>query len=555
MASVSCQTESVGSVKHALRNCTIECPFNGNDPKPRTPSLCEWVRCCLCTHWFHPTCVSLPQEETEGIWTCPTCRNIADDISSLKDMINVLLDIVRRNNHSLTQLVSDNLETQTVIKNLRNSSCAEISPLKEPVTPSRSLLIGDSLIKHIKSKTDDLEIVSDVPLLDDVTAQLNTFNKFDNIYLVTGTNDCKGDADPENIGQKFKVLLSEAKKKANKVVLSSITPRADCSVTESKIKMVNQKLIELANEENVTLINHEENFLYKNNSLDTSLYQPDKCHLSHQGITRLLGNLGLQDIASSSLNSLVTSDPPRKLPSSAKNARKSPATSLSNTVPQKETGPRQRPPPPPPAPSPPKRGRQIKFQGHRHPLSNFFTCDIELYGRTFKSSEGAYQYRKALEYEAWSTAEDIAECSRAIDAKRMGDKINTDQHWWSLRQSVMLEVITAKASQCPEFRNTLVASQGNMLVEDTAHEYWGRGKTGNGQNQLGLLLESLRSDLPEPWINTKPRRVEDNSRDPGCGYCGERGHNTSVCGHGRPIKCRNCQGHRHKEKMCWFQSS
>ena len=389
-------------------------------------------------------------------------------------------------------------------------------------------------------------------LLDDVMAQLNAFDKIANLYLVIGTNDCKGDADPVMVAEKFKVLLCEAKKKAKRIVLSTITPRADDTDIQGKIKIVNKKLEELANDENVTLINHDENFTYRNDTVDMSLLQGDKYHLSHQGITRLLGNLGLQDLACSTL---APSDPAKKSAAPGKKAKKSPADSPSNFISQTETKPMQRPPPPPPPPNPPRHGRQIKFQGHRHPLSNFFPCDVELYGRTFKSSEAAYQYRKALEYEAWDTAEDIAQCSRAIDAKRLGDKINGDQHWWGLRKSVMMEVITAKASQCPEFRNTLVASQGNTLIEDTSHEYWGRGTAGKGQNQLGILLESIRSHLPEPWHNAKPRRAESHSRDPGCGFCGERGHNTDVCGHGRPIKCRNCHGHRHKEKMCWFQSN
>ena len=203
------------------------------------------------------------------------------------------------------------------------------------------------------------------------------------------------------------------------------------------------------------------------------------------------------------------------------------------------------------------------FQGHKHPLSNFFPCDINLYDKQFTSSEAAYQYRKALQYQDWQRAEEIQLTKRAIDAKKLGDEISTDQKWWDIRLSVMTEIVKQKARECPEFRNTLLASQGNILVEDTHHEFWGRGKHGAGQNRLGHLLQSLRTNLPAltppKWENRRRPRRNDyytnlGSRDTGCGFCGERGHSSDVCGHGRPIKCNHCKGYRHKEKQCWHKN-
>ena len=204
------------------------------------------------------------------------------------------------------------------------------------------------------------------------------------------------------------------------------------------------------------------------------------------------------------------------------------------------------------------------FKGHKHPLSNFFECNIDIYGKHFASTEAAYQYRKALQYEEWQLADEIAQCERGVDAKRLGDTIYTDQDWWDIRQSVMMEVLQAKARQCPEFRNTLLASKGNSLVEDTVHDFWGKGKNGEGCNKLGTLLQALRSNLPPEQKPTRQVRSHSNPasygrptnfgrRDPGCGYCGEPGHSSDVCGHGRPVRCRHCQGFRHKEKSCWYK--
>ena len=178
----------------------------------------------------------------------------------------------------------------------------------------------------------------------------------------------------------------------------------------------------------------------------------------------------------------------------------------------------------------------------------------------FTSAEAAYQYRKAAEYREWDVADKIVMSKKARDAKRLGDSVSTDQTWWDIREAVMLEVITAKSRQCPEFRNTLLASRGNALVEDTSHDFWARGRHGQGKNKLGHLLETLRDQLPahENRKHTNIRSYEhDNPRykgDPGCSFCGERGHSMETCGHGRPIRCRNCNGFRHKEKTCWYKS-
>ena len=312
-----------------------------------------------------------------------------------------------------------------------------------------------------------------------------------------------------------------------------------------------------------------------------SLLQKDQCHLSSQGTERLLSNLGLQDLACSRIVQhessdkvsapapSSTSEPWNKVVSRKKkraerlNQSNNPIT-IEDDDDDVQTMP-QVPPPAPAPPKPPTSKRKINFQGHQHPLSNFFACELDIYDRTFYSSEAAYQYRKALEYEEWDLAEEIALTQRAIDAKRLGDTIHTDEQWWKMRESVMMEIITEKAKQCPEFKNTLLASQGNSLVEDTQHKFWGRGRQEKGKNKLGVLLEILRSNItssPKQRAYTPKKREgsvkshpasHGNRRDPGCGFCGERGHSSDTCGHGRPIRCRNCQGYRHKEKHCWYE--
>ena len=614
------------SEKHPNRNCTATCKHEGENPDAMAKGKCHWVRCCLCMHWFHPECVSLPQDETEGVWNCASCRTIADDLSTLKrtvaddvstlqmtitkdvssiandvselktqmtitqdvrsiandvnelkKTVNLLLDIMRKCNSTVTDLDVSHKDLHHAVMQQTRTSAETPSQGNDAPDTKVSLLIGDSLIRNTRTKSKKLKIKSNVPKLEDVSKQLQNYDDLECVYVVNGTNNCK-DMEPETVIEHFRTVIREAKKIARKVVISSITPRTDNVVTQQSVSTVNQMLVVLSNEENVTFVNNDDNFTYKNHTADKNLLHKDGYHLTQEGVIRLIANLGLQDLISCTL-------PPIEVNSSGKNAesvkqsgrfnRKRSENLINEIVDDESWYDKQFPPltAPPPPPKPPTNNRKILFQGHQHPLSNFFPCTIELYGQCFSSSEAAYQYRKALEYQEWDVAEQIAQCSRANEAKKLGDGILTNQKWWDMRLSVMMEILTTKSKQCPEFKNTLMASEGNDLVEDTDHEFWARGRQGKGQNKLGHLLESLRSKAPlQTSLRPKipyhtPRQIKHqkawgrpatssfkNSSDPGCGFCGERGHNSDVCGHRRPIQCRNCKGYRHKEKKCWFKA-
>ena len=59
--------------------------------------------------------------------------------------------------------------------------------------------------------------------------------------------------------------------------------------------------------------------------------------------------------------------------------------------------------------------------------------------------------------------------------------------------------------------------------------------------------------LTDPWFPrfyssaTSSNHDADSHR---CFFCGEGGHTTSICGHGRPITCHNCDRTGHKACVC-----
>ncbi len=204
----------------------------------------------------------------------------------------------------------------------------------------------------------------------------------------------------------------------------------------------------------------------------------------------------------------------------------------------------------------------VKFRSADHPLSNFFPCNIDIYGRRFKSSEHAYQYRKAVENHAWDMAEDVVNAPTASKAKQIGDRIkdNRAHQWDSIKDGVMYEILQCKAQQCSVFRNTLQCTVGNYIAENTTNMYWAIGKDGKGQNRLGQLLMELRDQLhmlpmlqhKGPYQNNQRDNQQSVHIDGACWYCGEENHNSSICRHGMKIRCHGCGqlGHKKKSTFC-----
>ncbi len=122
-------------------------------------------------------------------------------------------------------------------------------------------------------------------------------------------------------------------------------------------------------------------------------------------------------------------------------------------------------------------------------------------------------------------------------------------------------ILQAKHNQCKIFRDRLVMTGTLQLVEDTDHEFWARGKYGNGLNMLGIQLMEVRGNMQPDYPqhphyhghspHTAPRRPAPSAQNEGpmCWYCGENNHLKDSCRHGKTIYCRTCGGAGHKTKV------
>lgn len=83
-------------------------------------------------------------------------------------------------------------------------------------------------------------------------------------------------------------------------------------------------------------------------------------------------------------------------------------------------------------------------------------------------------------------------------AKKMGrtrsPHFRTD--WETVKESVMREALEAKFTQNPSLA-TLLKSTGSTPLKEKAFwdNFWGTGRTGNGKNRMGALLEQIRDHL------------------------------------------------------------
>ncbi len=133
-----------------------------------------------------------------------------------------------------------------------------------------------------------------------------------------------------------------------------------------------------------------------------------------------------------------------------------------------------------------------KFRGKNYFLSNFFPVEFVFDGRTWPSSEHAFQ---AMKSESRGEQEMIRRAASAGESKNMGRNVLCRPDWEEVKVSVMRDVLIAKFS-VPDMKAKLLATGDEALEESNGHGdvYWGT-VNGYGKNILGKLLMEVRSIL------------------------------------------------------------
>lgn len=145
----------------------------------------------------------------------------------------------------------------------------------------------------------------------------------------------------------------------------------------------------------------------------------------------------------------------------------------------------------------------VIFQGKGNPLSNFFQCDLHVFGEHHKSAEHAYQLTKAIRASDLGAAQKVREAETALEAKRIGHTVTDPPGWSDDKETVMEEIVTAKFDQVAEVRTKLESTNSNTIfAEGTFDMHWGTGldieatvhtnhSKWPGKNKLGNIYQKL----------------------------------------------------------------
>lgn len=105
----------------------------------------------------------------------------------------------------------------------------------------------------------------------------------------------------------------------------------------------------------------------------------------------------------------------------------------------------------------------------------------------------AQQKKKGGYAAAWTlNKEDPRTLNELIDKYK---HLTIDKNWDTRRLVVMEKALMAKFSQ-PKLKELLLNTKDAVIIEDSPRDsYWGIGKDGKGENQLGKLLMKVRANL------------------------------------------------------------
>ncbi len=125
-------------------------------------------------------------------------------------------------------------------------------------------------------------------------------------------------------------------------------------------------------------------------------------------------------------------------------------------------------------------------------MSNFSAFRIHWNGVWRFTSEHIYQ---AAKFESSDVRERIYDTLSPYDAKKLAEDLKSQQKpdWYDIRDSVMEDILRAKAGQHPYVLRKLLATGNRLIIENSPTDnYWGNGPDGTGKNMLGKIWMKVR---------------------------------------------------------------
>ena len=142
-------------------------------------------------------------------------------------------------------------------------------------------------------------------------------------------------------------------------------------------------------------------------------------------------------------------------------------------------------------------------------LSNWFYCNFKYKGHSFKNSEQAFMWEKAMHFGDILTAEEILKEPNPRRNKQLGKEVkNFDTNIWKeVSYKYMIDVNMSKWTSSDYLKNILLKTNDKILVEASPYDkIWGIGlhweddevldeKNWKGLNLLGKALMEVRKNI------------------------------------------------------------
>ena len=130
-------------------------------------------------------------------------------------------------------------------------------------------------------------------------------------------------------------------------------------------------------------------------------------------------------------------------------------------------------------------------------LDNFSAHVVKIWGRKFRTSEHAYQWKKYADSNP-GIAEQIFSAASPSQVKKIADenKAKADPKFGESKFEIMEEILRAKTTQHEDVQSTLLATGSREIFENSPTDgVWGIGPDGKGQNMLGTIWMKIRREL------------------------------------------------------------
>ncbi|MEG3859441.1 NADAR family protein [Microcoleus sp. herbarium12] len=131
-------------------------------------------------------------------------------------------------------------------------------------------------------------------------------------------------------------------------------------------------------------------------------------------------------------------------------------------------------------------------------FSNFSPHEICLHGQDWLTVEHYYQAQKFV----GSPDRRLVAAIRAVPTPQEAAKLGRDpshrmrDDWESVKFAIMREAVLTKFLTHSDIQAILLATGDRLIVEDSPTDYyWGCGCDGTGQNHLGKIMMSVRSEI------------------------------------------------------------